>query len=83
MSVVSCAGSGGHRKETRVEKRHVEVVGLPVADMIEAQLLFKVPNDRIQPHRFLPIPVRFGLIENNFGVQPDATAFPSYPALLA
>lgn len=38
VSVVSCAGSGSHRKETRVEKRHAEEVGFPVLAMIDMQL---------------------------------------------
>lgn len=37
VSVVSCAGSGSHRKEMRVENRHDDEVGLPVLAMIEMQ----------------------------------------------
>jgi hypothetical protein len=40
VSVVSCAGSGSHRKEMRVEKRQEELAGLPVIAMTVMQLRF-------------------------------------------
>lgn len=40
VSVVSCAGSGSHRKEMRVEKRQDELAGLPVFAMTSMQLRF-------------------------------------------